>query len=74
MKSKGKNQGYQCIKCKKKSPEKIVHENPRKLVKKMYLPAISAHRHLTRPIQRMNRINHEEKFDTTIPWCQQYEN
>ena len=74
MKSKGKNQGFQCIKCKKKSHEKVICEIPRKLSKKMYLPAISAHRHLTRPIQRMNTINHEEKFDTTIPWYQQYEN
>jgi len=74
MKSKGKNQGFQCIKCKKKSPKKIIHEIPRKLTKKMYLPAISAHRHLTRPLQRMNKVNPEEKFDTRIQWCQQYGN
>ena len=74
MKSKGKNQGFQCKKCKKKSPKKITYEIPRKLSKKMYLPAITAHRHLTRPIQRMKRVNQEEKFDASIPWCIQYRN
>ncbi len=74
MKSKGKNQGFQCVKCRKKAPKKIIQEIPRKLTKKLYLPAISAHRHLTRPIQRMNKVNREEKFDTSIPWYHQYEN
>ncbi len=74
MKSKGQNQGFQCVKCKKKLPKKIVHNIPRKLTQKMYLPAITAHRHLTRPIQRMKRVNKEEKFDTTISWCHQYRN
>ncbi|GBF24602.1 tRNA(Ile2) 2-agmatinylcytidine synthetase TiaS [archaeon MnTg01] len=74
MKSKGKNQGFQCIKCGKKASEKIIHEIPRKLTKKLYLPAVSAHRHLTRPLQRMKRINQEEKFDPTILWCQQFRN
>ena len=74
MKSKGKNQGFECIKCKKKSPKKIIHELPRKLTQKLYLPAISAHRHLTRPKQRMNKVNSEQKFDSTISWCQEYRN
>jgi tRNA(Ile2)-agmatinylcytidine synthase len=74
MKSKGKNQGFQCVKCKKKSQKKIIHEIPRKLTKKLYLPAISAHRHLTRPQQRMNKINPKQKFDSTISWCEQYRN
>jgi len=35
MKSKGKNQGFQCIKCgKKKHLKKIIHEIPRNLTKK----------------------------------------
>ncbi len=74
MKSKGKNQGFQCVKCRKKAAEKIIHKIPRKLTKKLYLPAISAHRHLTRPEQRMNKVNPEQKFDSTIQWCQQYGN
>ncbi|MFB5631619.1 MAG: DUF1743 domain-containing protein [Nitrosopumilaceae archaeon] len=74
MKSKGKNQGFQCIKCGKKEFKKIITVIPRKLTKKLYLPAISAHRHLTRPIQRMKKKNFEEKFDTALPWCHHYRN
>jgi len=74
MKSKGTNQGFQCIKCGKKAPNKIIHEIPRKLIPKLYLPAVSAYRHLTRPKQRMRRINKEEKFDSTIQWYQKYRN
>jgi tRNA(Ile2)-agmatinylcytidine synthase len=74
MKSKGKNQGFQCIKCGKKASNKIIHEIPRKLIPKLYLPAVSAYRHLTRPKQRMRRINKEKKFDSTIQWYQKYRN
>ena len=74
MKSKGTNQGFQCIKCGKKASTKIIRQHTRELSKKLYLPDISAHRHLTRPIQRMSRINHEEEFDKSIPWCKQYRN
>ncbi len=74
MKSKGRTQGFQCIKCRKKIPHKVVNEIPRKLVPKLYLPAVSAYRHLTRPKQRMRRFNKEEKFDSTIQWYRQYRN
>ena len=74
MKSKGRNQGFRCIKCGKKAPNKIIHEIPRKLIPKLYLPAVSAYRHLTRPKQRMRRFNKEEKFDSTIQWYQKYRN
>ena len=74
MKSKGTNQGFQCIKCGKKAPNKIIHEIPRNLIPKLYLPAVSAYRHLTRPKQRMERMNKEEKFDSTIQWYQKYRN
>ena len=74
MKSKGKYQGFQCKKCGKKASKKILFENSRKLQEKMYLPTISAHRHLTRPFQRMNKINQEEKYDSKIPWCMEYRN
>jgi len=74
MKSKGTNQGFRCIKCGKKTSNKIIHEIPRKLIPKLYLPAVSAYRHLTRPKQRMKRINKEEKFDSTIQWYQKYRN
>jgi tRNA(Ile2)-agmatinylcytidine synthase len=56
MKSKGKNQGYQCIKCGNTQSIKIKQEIPRKIQKQFYLPPPSAHRHLTRPMQRMNKM------------------
>ena len=74
MKSKGKNQGYQCLKCGKKSSHKVFYQVPRNLMPKMYLPDVSAHRHLTRPVQRMRITNKEKKFDTKIQWCKQYRN
>jgi len=74
MKSKGKRQGFQCIKCGKKVSKKIIQEMPRKIFQKLYIPVVSAHRHLTRPIQRINHFNKEQKFDNTIVWCKKYKN
>jgi tRNA(Ile2)-agmatinylcytidine synthase len=74
MKSKGKNQGYQCIKCGKKSENKVVLEVPRKIKKQLYLPSVSAHRHLSRPLQRIGRINNQSKFDKSSSWFCVYEN
>lgn len=66
MKSKGRNQGFQCVVCGKKSKNKIISEKARDLRKKSYLPVISAHRHLTRPAQRMGMKN-STKFEDS-PW------
>jgi tRNA(Ile2)-agmatinylcytidine synthase len=74
MKSKGNNQGYQCIKCGKKSEKKITLEIPRNIKKQMYIPNVSAHRHLSRPLQRIGRINKESRFDESISWFCIYEN
>ena len=49
MKSKGNRQGFECIKCGSKLFSKSNLEIPRKLRSKLYLPTVSAHRHLTRP-------------------------
>ena len=68
MKSKGKNQGFQCIRCKKKSSKKIIIETPRKIKKQLYLPRLSAHRHLTRPMQRLGVSNKLTKFDESVSW------
>ena len=73
MKSKGKGQGFQCIRCRKKLSKKIFIENPRKIQKKFYLPELSAHRHLTRPAQRFGKIN-DIKFDKSISWFHTYRN
>jgi len=74
MKSKGKNQGFQCIKCSKKSKNKITIEIPRKIKKQLYIPIVSAHRHLSRPLQRIGRINKESRFDESSSWFCVYDN
>ena len=68
MKSKGKSQGYQCIKCGAKSMNKIILELPRNIKKQLYIPSISAHRHLSRPLQRIGIINKESKFNESSSW------
>jgi len=73
MKSKGKSQGYRCAKCGKKSVNKVTSEIPRKIKKQLYIPSISAHRHLSRPLQRIGRINKESKFDESTSWFCVYE-
>ncbi|EGP94429.1 tRNA(Ile)(2)-agmatinylcytidine synthase [Nitrosarchaeum koreense] len=74
MKSKGNNQGFQCIKCGKKSENKVSREIPRKIKKQLYVPIVSAHRHLSRPVQRIGRINKESKFDESSSWFCVYDN
>ena len=68
MKSKGKKQGFECIKCGKKSQHKTFEEIPREIEKKLYLPILSAHRHLTRPLQRIGKLNKQIEFDNSIKW------
>lgn len=68
MKSKGKNQGFECIRCGKKEKDKITLEIQRKLQKKKYLPILSAHRHLTRPAQRQRIQNRKSQFNDSRPW------
>jgi len=68
MKSKGLNQGFQCVRCGKKASEKISTEISRRIKKQLYLPNLSAHRHLTRPLQRVGTVNKSPKFDKSISW------
>jgi tRNA(Ile2)-agmatinylcytidine synthase len=72
MKSKGQKQGFQCVVCGKKNSKKITMEIPRQLKKQLYIPKISAHRHLTRPFQRTGLINKASKFDKTLSWFRVY--
>lgn len=74
MKSKGLNQGFQCICCGNKSLKKITVEITRKIKKQLYLPKISAHRHLARPQQRIGTINKSTKFDQSLSWFCVYRN
>jgi len=68
MKSKGSRQGFQCTKCGSRSASKSILEIPRKIQCKLYLPSVSAHRHLTRPYQRIKKRNKNIQFNNSIPW------
>jgi len=68
MKSKGSKQGFECTKCGNRSYVKSTSEIPRKIQCKLYLPVMSAHRHLTRPYQRIKKRNRHTRFDTSTPW------
>jgi tRNA(Ile2)-agmatinylcytidine synthase len=70
MKSKGRNQGFQCIKCVNKAISKTILEIPRKIQCKLYIPSVSAHRHLTRPYKRIKKRNRNNQFNESIPWMQ----
>jgi tRNA(Ile2)-agmatinylcytidine synthase len=74
MKSKGRNQGFECVKCGQKSPHKITIQVPRQIKTQMYLPLPSAHRHLTRPQQRTGVINRHRIFDDKALWFDSYKN
>ena len=67
MKSKGQNQGFQCVKCGNRKSKKVPMEIRRDLKTKLYLPTNSAHRHLTRPPERIGRTN-QINFDDKKPW------
>jgi len=67
-KSKGKNQGFECVKCKKAFSNKIFEEIPREIKCRLYVPTLSAHRHLTRPIQRIGKLNNKIEFDNSRKW------
>lgn len=74
MKSKGVNQGFQCILCGNKASKKIPIEISRKIKKQLYLPKISAHRHLSRPFQRIGVNNESSKFNKSTSWFCIYRN
>jgi len=68
MKSKGKNQGFQCSKCGNSNFAKVEKEIPRQIQKQFYLPTTSAHRHLTRPLQRIGKFNSKIEFNNSKKW------
>ena len=74
MKSKGKNQGFECVKCGKTFSHKILQQIPREIEKRLYVPVLSAHRHLTRPIQRIGKLNKKIEFDDSRKWFHTYSN
>ena len=74
MKSKGTDQGFQCIRCGKKASTKVLIEVSRNIKKQLYIPTISAHRHLTRPLQRIGITNKSTKFNQSLSWFCVYRN
>jgi len=68
MKSKGTKQRFECIKCGHRAFSKVILELPRKIECRLYIPSVSAHRHLTRPYQRIQKRNKYARFNTSIPW------
>ena len=72
MKSKGRDQGFECIKCGNKASKKISQVVTRKIKSQLYIPQISAHRHLTRPHQRINIVNKNTKFVNSSSWVSNY--
>ncbi len=74
MKSKGTKQGFQCVKCGSRSINKNNIEIPRKIEKKIYLPDVGAHRHLSRPLIRLGKLNKKSYFDESSSWFSIYKN
>jgi tRNA(Ile2)-agmatinylcytidine synthase len=72
MKSKGQNQGFECIRCGNKATSKTIQTIPRKIKNQLYIPQPSAHRHLTRPQQRLNITNKKTKFVDSSEWVLNY--
>ena len=53
MKSKGRGQGFQCARCGRRSDARVLRAVPRDVSVGLHLPDVSAHRHLSRPYQRL---------------------
>lgn len=70
MKSAGTGKGFKCAKCGYRDREGIKTENDveRKITSGLYLPPLSAQRHLTRPLSRLNLNNSGQSFDLIEKW------
>jgi tRNA(Ile2)-agmatinylcytidine synthase len=53
MKSKGKNEGYKCKRCKTKSKKPVVRKKERELQLGFYEVPVCARRHLSKPLKRI---------------------
>ena len=61
MKSIGKNKGYRCIKCGSKSSKIRKIESNNEIENKLYLPVLSAQRHLIKPADRYGKEQRSKK-------------
>lgn len=64
MKSIGKKKGFECEKCGKEKTNKIKIKTKRKLKIGIYLPTVSAQRHLIKPLERYGK--EKKKFNSKI--------
>ena len=71
MKSRGRGQGYGCVRCGASAAGPVRLDLPRSVSCGEYLPKMSAHRHLTRPAQRRGRQN-RIGFSDHLPWHLDY--
>ncbi len=67
MKSKGRGQGFKCVRCGTTSERKEDAVMPRLIRCQTYTPVASARRHLTRPPERIGRCN-TAHFDGSVSW------
>lgn len=74
MKSKGRGQGFQCLRCGQSQSKKTKYFVPRKLEQKLYVPEMSAHRHLTRPPSRFAKKNVKSQFNNKTKWFLRFKN
>ncbi len=58
MKSKGKNQDFKCVKCNTKSDKPIMKKQERKIKTGLYEVPVCARRHLSKPLKRIYKHNH----------------
>ena len=72
MKSKGKDQGFQCIRCGSSAYQKNSKIITREIKIGVYIPTISAHRHLTRPKKRLLKKNIVNKFSKNVKWINKF--
>lgn len=70
MKSAGAGKGFKCPKCgyRDRVGVKIKQDVERKITTGFYLPPLSAQRHLTRPLSRLNMNNSGQSFDLVGKW------
>lgn len=70
MKSAGTGKGYKCLKCgfKDHDAKKIENVVERTIKENVYLPPLSAQRHLTRPISRFGRTNSGRPKRLLVQW------
>ena len=71
MKSRGRGQGYGCVRCGATAPGRVAVQLPRSVSRGEYVPRVSAHRHLARPAQRSGRLNGMD-FSSNLPWHGDY--